>query len=596
MPNEIVIDFETYSECSIEFGSYKYSEHPSTEVLMLAYKINNEETRIFTPDHTQEDHQDFWNILQEQDTRIIAHNYAFEWAIWENVCTPKYNWPKIYPAQWFDTMHQCGMHGLPLSLDKSTEVLKLEVKKNADGKALIKLFSSPNSSGTRMMPDSRPTDFKRFMDYCIDDVEATYGLYHTLLKFKPQEQNINIPLTHKMNANGIPVDVKSADIIFPKIVEEKESYTRRISALTDGVITTVNQTARMKNWLLKNFSIDMPNFQADTVQKMLKEPIRSELPEEALSLLEMRANGGKSSTAKYEKLLNMASKENSIHSVFIYHGTTTGRLCLQENSGVWVKTQNEEIVIKLIQKVLLSDMVHDGVEWVTHSGVMFSGEHETIEYEGVRATSEHKIQMDSGNTMEKLSYLKENEYRLALNKVFEVSAVYKIINTINNIAYIGCSKRPNKRFEDHIIRNPMKHPKRKLSEDVIKYGKENFKLEILSWHEKLKAYEQEAIVIKSIGLNNLYNTDKGGLNGQTNNRHQVKRDKDFKTLYSIWKTNGIEALLEHNYSKAKSGYTRLKILMDEYKYSSKNELSKLIEDRKIQEHIHRSQSQIKRFS
>lgn len=335
MINDVLtIDFETYSEADIsKTGSYVYSEHPSTEVLMMGYKFNNE-PRVILDLYSEKDSAAFDRIIPTYDSipkriiehikagkRVIAHNVAFEWAIWKNVCV-RNGWPIIQNNQWFDTMAQCGAHALPLSLDKSTEVLELSNIKNDEGKALIKLFSCPQKDGKRIFPYMRPEKYGRYLFYCEDDVDATYELYSVLLQFKSEELNHNIPLTLEMNENGIPVDVESAKLIYPKILKEKESYTERISALTGGVITTVNQTQRMKKWMGEQFDIEMPNFQADTVIKYLA----MDIPDKAKQLLEMRSNGGKSSTSKYERLIDMASKDGNIHSVFVYHGTTTGRL------------------------------------------------------------------------------------------------------------------------------------------------------------------------------------------------------------------------------------------------------------------------------
>jgi len=325
----LTLDFETYSDCDItKHGSYVYSLHESTTVLMMSIKFGTEPTTILD---VYKDTQTYGIPKLPQRVidhikagkRVIAHNVSFEWAMWKNVCIPKYDWEPVQDLQWFDTMAQCGFHALPLSLDKSTEVLKLTNTKNNEGKALIKLFSCPQKLGNRVLPEHQPESYKRYLQYCVDDTTATYEMYTTLLQPKQHELEVNIPLTFKLNSLGLPVDVESAKLIYPKILVEKESYTQRISELTGGLITTVNQTARMKNWLLKEFDIDMPNFQAGTVEEYLKYP---DLPPKAEQLLEMRATGGKSSTGKYERLVNMASPDNRIHSIWIHSGTTTGRV------------------------------------------------------------------------------------------------------------------------------------------------------------------------------------------------------------------------------------------------------------------------------
>ena len=41
------------------------------------------------------------------------------------------------------------------------------------------------------------------------------------------------------------------------------------------------------------------------------------------------------------------------------------------------------------------DLVWDGDEWVEHEGVVYSGDKEVIEWDGVSATPEHKVWISS---------------------------------------------------------------------------------------------------------------------------------------------------------------------------------------------------------
>lgn len=49
-----------------------------------------------------------------------------------------------------------------------------------------------------------------------------------------------------------------------------------------------------------------------------------------------------------------------------------------------------------IEKVRLSDKLWDGVEWVSHDGVIFKGVREVIEYDGLVATEDHEVYLDDG--------------------------------------------------------------------------------------------------------------------------------------------------------------------------------------------------------
>lgn len=63
-----------------------------------------------------------------------------------------------------------------------------------------------------------------------------------------------------------------------------------------------------------------------------------------------------------------------------------GKLCIAE--GMPVLTDSGW---KPIEKVTLADKVWDGVEWVSHDGVVCKGEKDVIEYQGLVATSDHEV-------------------------------------------------------------------------------------------------------------------------------------------------------------------------------------------------------------
>jgi len=320
--NEITLDFETFSECSLKScGAYVYSMHSSTIPILMSYKFNGEATQIWSEGKPFP--KDLRECIERGD-RIVAHNYWFEYSIWKNSCSKLGDWPKVKDSQWWDTMHQCGMHAIPLAMDKASAVLKFEEQKMAEGKALIKLFCLPNKDGIRNMPKDHPAKWELFKVYCKRDTDVTRDMRMTLISFKPTELNQNIPLTHKINSNGIPVDTESAQVILEKVSVEKASYVKRITELTGGVITTVNQTARMKVWLKSKFDIEVDNFQAGTVEKLLNGDF-GKLPPDAYKLVEMRATGGKSSTAKFESIIN-TSHDNLIKGTVVYHGARTGRM------------------------------------------------------------------------------------------------------------------------------------------------------------------------------------------------------------------------------------------------------------------------------
>lgn len=72
------------------------------------------------------------------------------------------------------------------------------------------------------------------------------------------------------------------------------------------------------------------------------------------------------------------------------------RFCLAEGTRVLTEHRGEVE----IQDVLTTDRVWDGVEWVSHQGVVCNGEKEVITYDGLEATADHTIWVEDGRQMQ----------------------------------------------------------------------------------------------------------------------------------------------------------------------------------------------------
>lgn len=155
-------------------------------------------------------------------------------------------------------------------------------------------------------------------------------------------------------------------------------------------------------------------------------------------------------------------------------------------------------------------------------------------------------------------------------------AIYKITNTINGKMYIGCSAKPEIRIEHHLNSKSMTNYNKYLRKDVIKFGKDNFKYEILNWYDNRKqGYIEEEKLTYKIGLHNLYNIVHGGIRGNKDDR-----GVDYIKLSNLWKNDGIKGLVNFHHSTTRTGYDRLKLILGDGNFGSKAELKKLVLERK----------------
>ena len=132
------IDIETYCELRVDgCGVYRYAEHPTFEVLLLAYAFDGEEVRLLDRPTRGLTHELMRGLLDPGVIKV-AHNANFEIT-----CLSAWLGVRLDPSQWECTMVGAAYLGLPLALGHVAEVLQLAEAKDARGKALISYFCRP---------------------------------------------------------------------------------------------------------------------------------------------------------------------------------------------------------------------------------------------------------------------------------------------------------------------------------------------------------------------------------------------------------------------------------------------------------------------
>ena len=143
------IDIETRSSADLpSCGAYRYGCDPSTQVLMAAVSEAAHDAPVWLwvnplfRDAGVESDPEALELLA-QATEVRAFNAPFEQPVLEGT--------KFVPAvpleAWRCTQAMARMAGLPDSLEKAGNALGIDAKKDAKGKALIRLFSIPREDG-----------------------------------------------------------------------------------------------------------------------------------------------------------------------------------------------------------------------------------------------------------------------------------------------------------------------------------------------------------------------------------------------------------------------------------------------------------------
>jgi DNA polymerase len=324
--NTLHIDIETYCDLDLKkVGVHRYVEHPSFEILLMAYKMNGSYTCIMDI-HNGVD-SDFQKFLQGYIFRPsftkIAHNASFEIA-----CFTALFGDKIKASEWRCTMTGAAYLGLPLGLGEVARVLNLPYQKDAKGTALISYFSKPckptkaNGGRTRNMPEDDPERWKSFKDYCKADVDAEAALDDYLSRYPspPTGERTNWLLNEEINARGIVIDELLAREAIRANARAVEVATSELKELTG--LDNPNSVTQMGDWL-RGQGARLPSLDKETVGDALA---GDKLTPAARRALELRGKTSNTSVKKYDAMLDRMQEDGRARGLLQFYGANrTGR-------------------------------------------------------------------------------------------------------------------------------------------------------------------------------------------------------------------------------------------------------------------------------
>jgi len=360
------LDYETYSEAPLaKVGAYRYAADPTAEILLAAVCEDDGPVELWDCFATPEQNAPAQRILRNISVSrrpVSAFNAPFEIAV------STYQWEKTFGCpppeleRWRCSAALCRIAGMPSSLEKASEFLKLPDGKDPVGKALIKIFSIPDpKTGKRHMPTdpglvtvagekmTYAAAWQLFRNYCIRDVEVERGIQNRLkdleLKGFPLESFI---LDTKMNARGIPINLDGVEKA-QKIVDE---YTLRMGTkFTELTGFKAGQTAKVLAWL-KERGYPGDDLRAGTVTRILTgeiideetgdetaapvQPEWSKMTDEGVEALRVRSLLSYAALKKLPTMTAAACPDSKVHGAILYYGASrTGR-----SSGKLIQIQN----------------------------------------------------------------------------------------------------------------------------------------------------------------------------------------------------------------------------------------------------------------
>jgi DNA polymerase len=313
----IYIDFETRSTVDLKrCGAWKYAADPSSDVLCLTYAIKDLPVSIWYPG---EDMPKDLKYYINYGFPVESHNSFFERAIWRNIMVPRYGWIDIPDDQWRCSASRAAALALPRSLEMVGQALSLPIQKSQEGKRIMMKLSHPNAKGAWC---GTSEDFRALYAYCKQDVAAERCLSKKIPQLISNELKV-WQLDQKINERGIRVDREAVHASLKLL----KAYTERLGAefreITGGGIDSPTQRDKTLSWL-KNEGLEMEGLTKNQVLDAIGGK-NGKNTEKTQRVLEIRQAISKTSTAKYQAILDGTCLDGRLRDLLMYHGASTGR-------------------------------------------------------------------------------------------------------------------------------------------------------------------------------------------------------------------------------------------------------------------------------
>jgi DNA polymerase len=311
-------DIESRSTIALDVaGAWRYAGDTSTEILCIAYALDDSEPKIWVPGDPPPE-----ELLTADE--IVAHNFAFERAMAARILTPRHSWPEIPLSKQRCSMTLALAHALPAALDKTAKALGLPYQKNADDYRLMRRMSRPRRPRKNEDPDGvywvdGPELRKQLQTYCIRDVEIERTIYRRLPPLLQEEQEL-WQLDATINARGFYVDTALTLAARDVARAEQIALNIEVAQLTNGEIVSINQVEKIKEFIRRH------GHTIETLtRRSVSQVLRHDPSDIVRQLLELRRAGARASTRKFDSLLTSVDADSRLRGTLRFHGSSTGR-------------------------------------------------------------------------------------------------------------------------------------------------------------------------------------------------------------------------------------------------------------------------------
>jgi DNA polymerase len=326
----ISLDFETYYSKTYSLSKLTTEEYVNGdefEVIGVGIKVDDKPTIFYTG--SKEELKAYLDLYDIPNQILLCHNTFFDATILSEYFG-------ITAKRYIDTLSMArAIHGISVggSLAKLVEHYGIGVK----GTEVV------NALG-KHLKDFSPEELARYGEYCVNDVEVTYKLFHALMpNFNTQELSL-IDITIKMATNPtLTIDLPMLESYLHEVRTKKEDLLSRVVADKKELMSNPKFAA-----LLEQYGVEPPMKVSPTTGKLtyafaktddgLKDLLEHENPE--VQALVATRLGVKSTIeeTRAERFIGIAKRTNYLPIPLSYYGAATGRW--SAGSGQKLNLQN----------------------------------------------------------------------------------------------------------------------------------------------------------------------------------------------------------------------------------------------------------------
>lgn len=360
------LDFETYSEAGYQWddaaqkwrslpgmsdqnrglgavGLYAYVEHPSFEVLSLAYNLKNGDgPRYWEPPvdlrpfqwdglgppsdmvNFGADPRHPWPLLDHiaSGELLEAWNEEFEAEVlrW---CFRKWGWPLLLPAQGRCAMAKSRVSSYPGKLAFAGVALALTTMKDPAGDSLVRKLTVPKNPtkknpARRWTKDAAPADFAAFAAYNVTDILSEAEASSKVADLSPRELDA-WQVTQAINRRGMLTDVVARDNCISIVEQATQKYTAELKAITGGAVESHSEVAATLEWM-KTYGVYIGGLDEDIVAEELRRGHTAPVHR----VLEIRQMLSFGSVKKLYAMRSQTCSDGRLRGQYAFHAQITG--------------------------------------------------------------------------------------------------------------------------------------------------------------------------------------------------------------------------------------------------------------------------------